>query len=198
VQHAGFAHEALGYLEAPRDGGLIIALVAQRDTHRADAPRILWLETLQFIGDEVEQRPPRGPVRTGQRQNVVAQPLDEGARVLRDRLIRTVGLGLQVFTPRPGALGDARQRTGEAFALVDDVKDIAMPRRVTPGGLLPGAQGLVPAGRRRADARRHAGLPRPGDSNRSIGRRRQPEPAFRCAKAHRATQCECATGLARR
>ncbi|MEA2736701.1 MAG: hypothetical protein QOH05_8, partial [Acetobacteraceae bacterium] len=105
----------------------------------------------------------------------MAQPLDEGAdtaaqfarpgfglpcqrqfgdkRVLRGRLIHTVGLGLQVFTPRPGALGDARQRTGEAFALVDDVKDIAMPRRVTPGGLLPGAQGSVPAGRRRADAR---------------------------------------------
>jgi hypothetical protein len=61
VQQAGFAHEGLRDLEGLRDGGQflvehagegeqIIALVAQRDAHRADAPRILWLETLQFIG----------------------------------------------------------------------------------------------------------------------------------------------------
>jgi thioesterase domain-containing protein/acyl carrier protein len=43
-----------------------------RDAHRADAPRILWLETLQFIGDEVKQLPPCGQVRSSQRQNVVA------------------------------------------------------------------------------------------------------------------------------
>ena len=181
MQHASFAHEGLRYLEVPRDGGQflvehagegeqIVALIPPRDAHRADAPRILRLEAFQFIGDEVEQFSPRGQVRTGQRQNVVAQPLDEGAdtaaqfarpgfglpchrqfgdeRLVRIRLIRTAGLGLKVFTPRPGALGDARQRIGEGFALVDDVKDIAMTRRIAPGGLLPGAQALPGIGDR--------------------------------------------------
>src|SRR5271165_5018946 len=41
-------------------GEQIVALVPQRDAHRADAPRILRLEALQFIGDEVEQLLPRG------------------------------------------------------------------------------------------------------------------------------------------
>ena len=80
----------LGDLKGPRDGGQflvehagegeqIIALVAQRDAHRADTADIPGLQTLQFIGDKIEQLPPRDQVRSGQRQNVVAQPLDEGA-----------------------------------------------------------------------------------------------------------------------
>jgi hypothetical protein len=129
VQQAGFAHERLRDVEDLRDGGQflvehageseqIVALVSQRDAHRADAPCILRLETLQFIGDEVKQLSPCAQVRSGQRQNVVAQPLDEGAdttgqfthsglglacqrqfgdeRVLRIRLIRTADLGFQV------------------------------------------------------------------------------------------------------
>ena len=79
-------------LQGPRDAGQlvveragegeqVVALVAQRDAHRADAPRILRLEALQFIGDEVEQRLPRGQVRTGQRQNVAAQPSGQRSNV---------------------------------------------------------------------------------------------------------------------
>src|SRR5208282_1597194 len=112
----------------------------------------------------------RGQVRSGQRQNVVAQPLGKGAetagqlarsgfglpckrqfsdkRVLRSRLARAAELGLQLLAPRRGALGEPRQRVGEAFALADDVKDIAMARRVAPGGLLPGAQALPGIGDR--------------------------------------------------
>ena len=69
-------------------------------------------------------------------------------RVLRGRLTRAAELGLQLLAPRRGAFGDARQRIGEAFALVDDVKDVAMARRVAPGGLLPGAQALPGIGDR--------------------------------------------------
>ena len=47
VEHAG-------------EGEQIVALVPQRDAHQPDAPRILRLEALQFIGDEVEQLLPRG------------------------------------------------------------------------------------------------------------------------------------------
>jgi hypothetical protein len=101
---------------------------------------------------------------SGQRQNVVAQPLDEGADTagqvtrsafglpcqrqfsdksdLRSRLTRAAELGLQLLAPRRGTLGEPRQRVGEAFAPADDVKDIAMARRVAPSGLLPGAQTL--------------------------------------------------------
>jgi hypothetical protein len=79
------ANEGLGYFEGLRDAGQfpvehasegeqIVALVPQRDAHWVNAPRILWLETLQFIGDEVEQLSPRRQLRSGQRQNVVAQP----------------------------------------------------------------------------------------------------------------------------
>jgi hypothetical protein len=76
VQHAGLAYEGVRHFEAPGDAGQllvkhagegeqIVALVPQCDAHRADAPRILRLEALQFIGDEVEQPLPRGQVRTG-------------------------------------------------------------------------------------------------------------------------------------
>jgi len=165
----------LGDLEGPRDAGQflvehagegeqIIALIPQRDAHRVDTPDILGFETRQFIGNKVEQLPPHGQVRSGQRQNVVAQPLDEGADTagqvtrsafglpcqrqfsdksdLRSRLTRAAELGLQLLAPRRGALGEPRQRVGEAFVLADDVKDIAMARRVAPSGLLPGAQTL--------------------------------------------------------
>jgi hypothetical protein len=76
-----------------------------------------------------------------------------------EKIIRRTAWDIQAIS-----LGDARQRIGEAFALVDDVKDIAMARRVAPGGLLPGTQtparhrrpynrGSAPAGQRRTDAR---------------------------------------------
>ena len=63
MQHAGLAHEGQRDLEGLRDAGQlgvehagegeqIVALVAQRNAHRADALRILRLEALQFIGDD--------------------------------------------------------------------------------------------------------------------------------------------------
>jgi len=58
------------------------------------------------------------------------------------------GLGLQRMAPGRGALGEARQRVGEAFALALDVKHVAMARRVAPGGPLPGAQTLPGIGDR--------------------------------------------------
>src|ERR1700677_3871157 len=69
---------------------------------------------------------------------VVRTPLPGGA----------LDLHLQRLTPRCGALGEARERVGEPFALALDVKDIAMARRGAPGGLLPGAQALPGVGNR--------------------------------------------------
>jgi hypothetical protein len=54
VQNAGFPHQGFGDALALRDSGKfaikhtgegeqVVALVLQRDTHRADAPCILWL-----------------------------------------------------------------------------------------------------------------------------------------------------------
>jgi len=49
---------------------------------------------------------------------------------------------------RRGALGEARQRVGEALALALDVEHVAVARRVAPGGPLPGAQALPGIGDR--------------------------------------------------
>ena len=57
-------------------------------------------------------------------------------------------LGLQFFTSRPGALGDAGQGVGQDFALMLDVEDVAVAGFVTPGGLLSGAQSLARIGDR--------------------------------------------------
>ncbi len=63
-------------------------------------------------------------------------------------LAGTAGLGLQRLAPGRSTLGEPRQRVGQAFALVLDVKHIAMARRVAPGRLLPGAQALPGIGDR--------------------------------------------------
>ena len=92
MQHACLAHEGLGDGVGARDadqrgvehtgeGEQVIALVLQRDTHRADASRVLGLAGHQLRDDEVEQLPPRRQVRAGQGQDVVAQPLDERSDV---------------------------------------------------------------------------------------------------------------------
>jgi len=49
----------------------------QRDTHRADASEIPRLAGREFLDDEVEQRLPGSQGRSGQSQNVMAQPLGE-------------------------------------------------------------------------------------------------------------------------
>ena len=68
VEHAG-------------EGEQVIALVLQRDAHRADASRVLGLAGHQLCDDEIEQLSPRRQVRAGQSQNVVAQPLDKRSGV---------------------------------------------------------------------------------------------------------------------
>ena len=92
MQHACLAHKGLGDGVSARDasqlgvehtgeGEQVITLVLQRDTHRADASRVLGLADHQFRDDEVEQLSPRRQVRAGQSQNVVAQPLDKRSGV---------------------------------------------------------------------------------------------------------------------
>jgi hypothetical protein len=51
-----------------------------------------------------------------------------GQFVVRTKPTRAANLGLQLFAPRSGALGEARQRAGEAFVLTRDLKHIAMAR----------------------------------------------------------------------
>src|SRR3954451_8761805 len=63
-----------------------------------------------------------------------------GKFVVRARLAGAVDPGLEFLTPRLRPLGEARQRVGQALALVLDVKHIAMAGRVVPSDLLPGAQ----------------------------------------------------------
>jgi hypothetical protein len=150
------------------EGEQVVALVLQRDAHRANAPGVLGLTALEFRDDEVEQDLPCDQGRSGQRQNVMAQPLGEQSDVagqttgprlglprkfqLDDKLaVRTrradaVDPGLEFLTPRGGALGEARQRIGQAFTLVLDVKHIAMAGRVVPSGLLSGTQALSGVG----------------------------------------------------
>src|SRR4051794_37497905 len=66
-------------------------------------------------------------------------PLDDELAVWIP-LTGVADLGLQHLAPRCGALGEARQRAGEALAPALNVEHVAMARRVTPGRLLPGAQ----------------------------------------------------------
>jgi hypothetical protein len=51
-------------------------------------------------------------------------------------------LAFELLAARTRSPGEVAQRVGEPLALVLDVKHIAMAGRVTPGGLLPGAQAL--------------------------------------------------------
>jgi len=82
---------------------------------------------------------PGGQGWPGQRQNVMAQPLGErsdvagqlirfglgfarkrqpgGKLVVGTTVAAAADLGMQRLAPRRGALGEARQRVGEAFAL---------------------------------------------------------------------------------
>jgi hypothetical protein len=92
VQNAGFPNKRNGKLLRSCDGNQfvvkntgegeqIVALVLQRDAHRANPSCIFGLAARQFRDDEIEQHLPCRQGRTGQRQNVVAQPLDERSHV---------------------------------------------------------------------------------------------------------------------
>lgn len=71
-----------------------------------------------------------------------------GELVVWSTLAGVADPGLQRLAPRRGALGEARERVGEALALALDVEHVAMARRVAPGGLLPSAQALPGIGDR--------------------------------------------------
>ena len=181
MQHACFTHEGLGDgvglrdrgqlgIEHAGEGEQVVALVLQRDPHRADASCIPGLALRQLLDDEVEQRLPGGQGWARKRQNVMAQPLGEcpdvagqrmrlglglpgqhqlgGKLVVGTTLAGAADLGLQRLAPRRGALGEARQHVGEPLALVLDVEHVAVARRVAPGGSLPGAQALPGIGDR--------------------------------------------------
>ena len=92
MQQASFPHERLGDgmsacdgrqldIEQAGEGEQVVTLVLQGDAHRADASRVLSLPDHQLGDDEVEQLSPGLQVRTGQCQDVVAQPLDERSDV---------------------------------------------------------------------------------------------------------------------
>src|SRR5471032_2402333 len=55
----------------------VVALILQRHAYRADASRIIRLAPLHLGGDKIEQVLSNLQARTGQRQNVVAQPCGE-------------------------------------------------------------------------------------------------------------------------
>jgi hypothetical protein len=142
-----------------RDGGQLgvehtgegeqgIALVLQRDAHRAEASCVPGLAGREFRDDEVEQLSPRRQGRAGQGQNVVAQPLHERSNVMSEpmclgiallgmlqlggklvfwiSLTRAADPGLQHLAPRRGALGEVRQRVGQALALALDVEHVVI------------------------------------------------------------------------
>ena len=96
MQHAGFPHQRLGdgvgvgdvgqfLVEHAGEGEQVIALVLQRDPHRADAPRVLVLASRQLGDDEVEQLSPGGQGRACQGENVVAQTVHECPDVASER-----------------------------------------------------------------------------------------------------------------
>jgi hypothetical protein len=139
MQNAGFPNKRIGEFLTSRDGGQftventgegeqIVALVLQRDAHRANPPCILSLALRQFRNDEIEQYLPGRQVRTRQRQHVVAQPLREHSHVadepaglnlglprqfqlddkliVRARLAGAVDRDLYLLAPRCRTLGD--------------------------------------------------------------------------------------------
>src|SRR3954463_2107268 len=72
---------AASFSSSTPEGEQVVALVLQRDAHRANASGVLGLTALQFRDDEVKQHLPSSRARSGQRQNVMAQPLGEQSDV---------------------------------------------------------------------------------------------------------------------
>jgi len=110
----------------------VIALILQRDAYRSDATRIDMLAPAKLCDDEIEHFVANVQTRTGQRQDVVGEPGGERPNVAGQRMRSLFGLagerdpvgkvwlltcfpalGLQLFTSRPGALGDAGQSVGQ-------------------------------------------------------------------------------------
>ena len=117
MQNAGFPNKRNGKLLRSRDGNQfvvkntgegeqIVALVLQRDAHRANAPFIFGLASRQFRDDEIEQHLACRQDRTGHRQNVAAQPLRERSHVASQPAGPSLGL------PRQFQLNDKPIRAG--------------------------------------------------------------------------------------
>ena len=95
-----------------------------------------------------------------QHPDVAGQPTRLGFVPPRERQFRekasvvtamaaAIDPGLQFYAPRRRAFGETRERVGQARALAQNVKHIAVAwRAITPGGLLPGAQALPGIGDR--------------------------------------------------
>ena len=105
-------------IEHAGEGEQVVALVLQRDPHRADVSCIPGLALRQLLDDEVEQLSPRGKRRSGQGENVVAQPLNKRSDVAGQRMYLGLGLPgqgqlsgeLVVWTTLAGAAGLGLQR----------------------------------------------------------------------------------------
>ena len=92
MQQTRLTHEGFGDSMGLRDvvqlrvehageGEQVVALVLQRDAHRANASHILGLPMCQFLDEEVEQHLSRDQGWPGKRKNIMAQPLDERSDV---------------------------------------------------------------------------------------------------------------------
>ena len=129
VQQACFTHEESGDGVGVRDGGQlgiehagegeqVVALFLQGDLRRVDASEIRRLAQHQLRDKEVEQCLPRGRGWSGQRKNVMAQPLGERPDVAGQFMRLGFGLSykrqmsgkLVVGTPLAGASGLCLQR----------------------------------------------------------------------------------------
>src|SRR3954466_16130530 len=75
-------------------------LVLQRHPHRADASRVVRLAGGKLGDEEIEQLAPGGQVRTGESQNVVAQPVHKRADVTGEPV------RLRLALPSKGKLGN--------------------------------------------------------------------------------------------
>lgn len=121
------------------------------------------LAPAKLCDDEIENLVANVQAGTGQRQDVVGEPGGERPNVASQRMRSCFGLpgerdpvgevrvltcfpalGLQLFTSRPCSLGDAGQGVGQDFALMLDVKDVAMTGFVTQATFCP-ARSLWPA-----------------------------------------------------
>jgi hypothetical protein len=156
-------------IEHTGEGEKIVALILERDTHGTDALPVRRLTACQLLDDEIKQHLTRGQNRSGKCQNVMVQPLGEHSdiagqptrlgfvppresqfsdKVAIPTTASAIDPGLQLLAPRRRAFGETHERVGKARALAQNVKHIAVARRIAPGRPLSGAQALPGIGDR--------------------------------------------------
>ncbi len=148
----------------------IVSLVLQGSPEYSDACWILCFALKHFGNDEVEQGFACHEIRTGERQDVALEPLNEGAQfggqLMRAALIlpqrfkrrceETIlaaaeGIGQTCFgrlACRADAARDATPDVRQCPALLDDVKHVTVARRVGPRGFLARAHTSAGVGNR--------------------------------------------------